>query len=222
MFAFLVNAGGILAGTLAGMLLHSHLSKRFIESVRNALGLVTAILAVSMAVKADFLPVAASVLLGTAIGELAGVDRFVGGIASFLKKRAKSGDQAFSEGFITATMLFCIGPMAIVGSILDGISGDASVIYAKTVLDGFASVVLSSTLGIGVAFSALSIVAYQGAMTFAAASLAPYLTQTAINLVSATGGVLIVGISLDLLNVKKVNLANMLPSLLVAFLISMV
>lgn len=128
----------------------------------------------------------------------------------------RKGEGRFSEGFVTASIVFCTGPMAILGAIQDGLSGDYQLLGIKSVLDGVASVAFTATLGIGVAFSSVSILLYQGAITVFAVFLGPILTEAMIREITATGGLLIVGIGLKVLDLVQIRLANFLPGLVIA------
>ncbi len=161
-----------------------------------------------------------AVLMGGLLGELLrihdGLERFGALLQSAL---TKGGNPLFGEGFVTASLVFCVGPMAILGSIQDGMSGDYRLLAVKSVLDGFAAVAFSASLGWGVSLSALSILLYQGGITFFASTLSRLLTDPMIAEMTATGGLIIVGISLKLLDLKDIRLANFLPALAIAPLI---
>ena len=222
MYAFVINAIGVVVGALVGLALKDHLPRRLLDGIKSALGLLTLVLAITLVIKGDFLLVAGSVLAGTAIGEALHIEAAFNRMADYFKSKVKARDSTFAEGMVTAALITCIGPLAILGSLADGLSGDPTLIYSKTMLDAFASASLAATLGIGVAFSAIPLLIYQGAITLAASLLSGYLTAKAIGLMSAVGGVLIFGISLDLLGLKKVRLANMLPSIGIAFVLALI
>ena len=139
-----------------------------------------------------------------------------------LKKKLKSKDSKFVEGFVTTSLLFCVGAMAIVGSIEDGINNNPSILLTKSLLDGFASIAFASALGFGVMFSAIPILIYQGGLTLLAVYIKQYLTPSAITEMSAVGGLLIIGIGLSLLNIKKIKIGNLLPSVLVAAILAII
>lgn len=225
----LINVAAILVGTLAGTLLGDRLPERLRETVMHALGLVT--LAVGMdgalaafrpplseLTRASVLLVLASVLVGGVVGEILRIEDRLNTIGDALKQRFASGDHhaRFTEGFVVATILFCVGPMAILGSIQDGLSGDFQLLAIKSLLDGFAALAFASALGWGVGFSALPILIYQGAITLAAKNLADAFTPEVVAGLTAAGGILILGISLRLLELKQVRVGNLLPALLFA------
>ncbi|MCK8602779.1 DUF554 domain-containing protein [Desulfoferrobacter suflitae] len=217
----LINVAAILLGSSLGLLAGSRLSENLRNTVTDGLGLVTSLIGLQMALQTEnVLVLLAAMLCGGLIGELLHISEGIEKLGCFLQSRlSKGGPSRFSEAFITATLVFCIGPMAILGSIQDGLSGDYSLLTVKSMLDGFASVAFSATLGWGVSFSAVSILIYQGGITLFAGLFDRVLTQPMIVEMTATGGLIIVGIGLKLLKVKEIRLANFLPALAIAPLI---
>jgi uncharacterized protein len=224
-----INVAAILVGALAGTLLGDRLPERLRETVMHALGLVT--LAVGMdgalaafrpplseLTRASVLLVLTSVLVGGVVGEVLRIEDRLNTIGDALKRRFASGDHhaRFTEGFVVATILFCVGPMAILGSIQDGLSGDYQLLAIKSLLDGFAALAFASALGWGVGFAALPILVYQGTITLAAKSVSDAFTPEVVAGLTAAGGILILGISLRLLELKRVRVGNLLPALLFA------
>lgn len=218
----LVNAGAIILGSLAGMALHGRFPERFRSIVFQGLGLCVVLIGVQMAltVKNPLLLIF-SILLGGLLGELLRLDNFFERLGEGARKILRSGNPQFTEGLITASLIFCIGAMAIVGSFDEGIRGDATVLYTKSILDGFASVALASTFGSGVLFSFVPVLLYQGALTIFAGIFQQHFTPVVISQLTATGGLLILGIGLTLLDIKRVNLSNLLPSLLLAVVLAL-
>jgi uncharacterized membrane protein YqgA involved in biofilm formation len=222
-----INIGAVLAGTAAGTLLGSRFPERVRETVIHALGLVTFMVAISQGLAAfrpplteltrgAVLVVLGSVLVGGIIGELLGIERALDRIGDTLKGRFGRGQARFTEGFVIATLVFCVGPLAILGSIQDGLRGDFQLLAVKSLLDGFAALAFASALGWGVGFSALSVLVYQGALTLSATAVAGAFSPAMIAALSATGGVLILGIALRLLELRQVRIANLLPALVLA------
>lgn len=158
-----------------------------------------------------------SVVAGTAVGEVMGIEKALQSFGDRVERRLGKG--RFSEGFVAATLLYCVGPMAILGPIQEGLTGDMSVLMAKSLLDGVASVALASALGIGVAFSSISILVYQGFFALLAAQLSSVVTERIIAEFTSTGGLLIMGIGINLLELRKLRVGNMLPALIFAPLI---
>jgi hypothetical protein len=141
-------------------------------------------------------------------------------LGEHIKQKVGSKNKSFSEGFVTAFLLFCMGSMTILGSIEEGLGGRPNLLIAKSVLDGFSSLALSASLGIGVIFSALPLFIYQGGITLFASSLQQFFTATLINELSAVGGLLLIGLGINILEIKKLNILNMLPSLVIAIILA--
>lgn len=180
----------------------------------HALGLVCIPLGLSMAMKGEkFLALLLSIVAGGAFGEFLKLEERLEHFSQKLENRLQAEHNTFAPGFLAATLLFCIGPMTIMGSLEDGLGKVPQILYTKSLLDGTASLALAASLGVGVPFSALSILLVQGSITLLARFLAPLLSEGFIREMTATGGILILGIALNLLNLKKIRVANLLPAL---------
>jgi hypothetical protein len=216
-----LNVATILTGSAIGVSVGARLSERIQETVMHALGMLVLLIGVQMAMESkNFLIVMGAILVGCIVGEILRLENGLNRAGDFLQSRmAKSGNPRFSEGFVTATLVFCIGPLAILGSIQDGLTGDIEILTVKSMLDGFASIAFAAALGWGVAFSALSILLYQGGITLFAGTLESVLNDAMIGELTATGGIIVMGIGLRLLELKQVRLANFLPALAFAPLI---
>jgi len=219
----------IIGGTL-GTVLGARLPNKMRETVMHGLGLMTLVIGVQMAMTTrNLLIVLASILFGGVLGEMLGVQAWLDSLGQRLEARFARGGEAgkFTRGFVTASLIFCIGPMTILGSIQDGLIGDYNLLAIKSILDGFAGLAFASTLGIGVAFAALTVFVFQGGISLAAILVGSALgsvtreTPWVIEM-TATGGVLIMGISLVLLELKQVRLGNLLPAIFIAPLIVVV
>lgn len=218
----LVNAAAIITGSVIGLLLHNRFPERIRAIVFQGLGLCVLVIGVQMALKVDnILILIFSVLLGGILGELLDLEGLFERLAGRFKKLVRSKNAAFTDGLITASLIFCIGAMAIVGSFDEGIRGDATVLYTKSILDGFASVALASTYGSGVLFAFLPVLAYQGGLTLFAGTFQQHFTPQLIAQLTSTGGVLILGIGLTLLDIKRVKLSNLLPALVVVVVLTL-
>lgn len=218
-----VNVGTVLVGGLLGLLIHSRLSERHRRIAFQALGLVTLMLGMSMALKADN-PVILilSLLLGALVGESLQLERRLEGSVDWIRgKFASSSDGKFTEGAITAFMLFCMGSMTIIGALEDGMGRGADLLIAKSVMDGFASIALSATFGVGVLFSVIPLLVYQGGWALLGWWLGSLLPIEVVNNLSAVGGVILLGLGFGLLEIKKIPLLNFLPALLFAVLLSL-
>jgi uncharacterized membrane protein YqgA involved in biofilm formation len=222
MLGTVINVGAVLAGGAAGLCLHRALPERFQRIVLQGLGLITLLLGLQMALKtANIFITLGSLLLGALLGEAWRLQERLDALGRWLEGKFKRGDDdRFTEGFVTTSLLFCIGPMAILGSIQDGVSGDYKTLAIKALMDGFAAMVFAAELGWGVLFSAATVLVYQGSLTLAAAPLQRVLTGPMVNEMTAVGGLMIVGISLMLLEIKRLPLANFLPALALAPLLA--
>lgn len=225
MVGTLLNIGSVLVGGTLGTLLGSRLPERMRETVMHGLGLVTLLLGISLALKtSEILIVMGSILIGALLGEWWKIDVGLEHLSEWLRrqlvKRVPAGSLGhFTEAFITASLVFCIGPMTLLGAIQDGLTGNYSLLAVKSLLDGFSSLVFASSLGVGVLFSVFVILIYQGGVTLLAGVTQHILTNTMINEMTATGGIMIIAIGLLLLEIKQIRVANLLPSLIIAPLI---
>lgn len=227
MIGTLINVGTVLVGTVVGTLLGARLPERVRETVLHALGLVTVLVGVAQGLAAfrppltdltrgAVLVVMGSVLVGGVLGELLGIERGLDRLGEALRARFGRGQARFTEGFVVASLVFCVGPLTIVGSIQEGLTGDYQLLAVKAMLDGFAALAFASALGWGVGFSILVIVVYQGTLTLGSSAVAGAFSDTMIAAMSATGGVLILGIALRLLDLRRVRVANLLPAVVIA------
>lgn len=217
----LVNAAAVITGATVGLLLKRGMPERYQQTIMQGLGLAVGIIGLQMAFKTqNILIVILSVVVGAVLGEALNIDAWLNKLGNWLT--AKLGNQYgnVGEGFVTASLVYCIGAMAVVGSIQDGLTGDASTLYAKSMLDGISAIVFASTLGIGVALSSISVLIYQGSITALAGAFSTLLTGSIITELTAVGGVLIIGISLLMLEVKKIKVANLLPAIPAAVIIT--
>jgi len=219
----IVNSGAILAGSMIGIAGGQHLSGRMRAIIMNALGLSIVVVGLHMALTGEnLIATIGCVLLGAITGELLKIETWIETLGELLKRRFRSDSSTFVEGFVSASVLYLTGVLVIIGPIQDGTVGDASTLYIKSLLDGFASMALASTLGIGVAFSALPVFIIQGAITLLAASLLFIQEPHVLNAVTATGGVLILGIGINILEIKKIPVGNFIPAIFYAIIFAMV
>jgi uncharacterized membrane protein YqgA involved in biofilm formation len=225
----LINVGTVLLGTLIGSLAGGRLPEGVHQRVLAALGLVTLVLGVDNALawreepKQLIIAVMFSVLLGGIIGELLRIEDRLQGLGDRLQRRfSRPGEHhsTISEGFFTATLLFCVGPLTVLGSIADGLRGDIELLTTKSLLDGFASIALAAGLGPGVGLAAISVLVIQGGISLGAGLFEHLLTGHPLDALTSAGGVLIIGISLKLLDIKDVKVGNFLPALVFAPLIA--
>lgn len=204
------------------MLVGARLSAEIQERVLFGLGMVTLVLGVDLALAwrdTNALYVLGGVLLGGIVGEMLGIERRLAALGDRIQARvASGGDSPVSEAFFTASVLFCVGPLAVVGAIQDGLQGDYDALATKALLDGFASIALAGTLGWGVSLAAITVLLYQGAIAMGANVFEDLLPEhgEALAALTSAGGVLIIGIALKLLQLKDVRVGNYLPALVIA------
>jgi uncharacterized protein len=216
-----VNALAIIVGTLLGLLFHKGLKEKYKTIVMQAIGLsvifIGATTALNGLLNPDSEPILfiISLVLGGLIGELVGVENGLERLGLFLQNRFGTAESNVARGFVTASLIFCVGTMAIIGSLESGLMGKHDMLFAKSVLDGITSMILASTLGFGVIFSAAAVFIYQGTIVLFASMVEPYLTINVIREISIIGGILIFGIGLNLLEIIKVRTANLLPAILI-------
>ena len=219
MIATFINAGLILLGSILGLLFKRFISDRFTSVVTHALALCVMSIGISMAIKtADTLCVIICMVLGTLLGELLNIEKRLDGAGEFLRRKLiknEDGNSRFTEGFVNAALLFCVGAMAISGSIEAGLNHNYSIIVSKGVIDGVSSITFAATMGIGVMFSVIPLVIYQGAITLLAAVVGPYLPPEVITEMTAVGGIAIMGIAINMMGIPniKIKVGNMLPAI---------
>ncbi|WP_342433747.1 DUF554 domain-containing protein [Neobacillus sp. FSL H8-0543] len=220
----IVNGLLIIIGTLIGSRL-SRISEGMKVTVMYAIGLSVLVLGLQMGLKSEnFLIVILSLVIGAVFGEWLQLDEKLNQLGRWLEtKMGSNGNGSLSEGFVTATLIFVIGAMAIIGALDSGIRGDHSVLYTKSIIDGFTSIILTTTLGVGVLFSAVPVLLYQGLIALFATQIDRFVPQILmdqfITEMTATGGVMILAIGLNLLGIIKIKVANLLPGILVTGII---
>jgi uncharacterized membrane protein YqgA involved in biofilm formation len=212
-----INIAAVLAGGTLGTVIGSRLSEGMRETAMNAIGLVTVLVGIQSFLRFDnpLVPLV-SVIVGLVVGELLGIDATLQRLGDALERRFSKGGSPVSRAFVTTSLLFCVGPLTILGSLQDGISGDYRLLALKSALDFVASLSFASVLGWGVLLSAGSILVVQGGLTLAGALFGSFMTEPMIMALTSTGGVLLLGLGLTLLSLKEVRVANMLPALVVA------
>ncbi|MFC1465480.1 MAG: DUF554 domain-containing protein [Candidatus Brachytrichaceae bacterium NZ_4S206] len=229
MVGTILNVVTVLVGTALGVMLGNRLPARMRETVLTGLGLSTIGYAVLNVVDAmadqqnvpfKFIVILLSILLGGVVGELLDLDGALHRFGAALERRFARSDDAertarFIRGYVAASLVFCVGPMTILGSIQDGLKGDYSLLAIKSTLDGFAALAFAASLGIGVGFSIITIIVVQGGIALLAGQLQSWFTSPMLAVLSATGALLIIGIGLTLLDLKQIRLANYLPALVI-------
>lgn len=218
MIATFINAAAVVVGSLIGLLLNRRIGERLKEVVYAGIGVISLVIGFSMALEMQrVLYLALSIVAGGVLGTWWGIENGILRLGEFLRARfQKQGSQGeFAYGFLSASVLFCVGAMTIVGSFQAGVDGDYELLLTKSIMDGTMAILLTAAMGIGVAFSALLILVYQGGLTLLAVFLRPHVSELMLSEISAVGGALIVMIGINLLGLKKIRTADFVPALLV-------
>ena len=221
----LVNAAAVIAGSGIGLALKSGFPAKYQNTIMQGMALAVGVIGLQMALKTqNMLIVILGIAVGAIIGEALNIDAGLNKAGAWLSAKVggegQSGQSNIGQGFVTASLVYCIGAMAVIGAIQDGLTGDTGTLYAKSLLDGITAVVFSSSMGMGVAFSSVSILIYQGSITLLAGFFSAVLSDRVIAELTATGGILIVGVSILMLEIKKIKLANLLPAIPAAAVIA--
>lgn len=223
MLGTIVNCLTIIAGSLVGIGFRNGIPEKYNQTVMQAIGLSVILIGMKSALGCDdLLIIIISLAAGSLMGEWIGIENYLERLGNFLEARFSKRSSSFSAGFVTASLMYCVGSMAIVGSLESGLTGNHATLFAKATLDGIVGIILSSSLGIGVLFSAVPVFLYQGSITLMAGLLKPLLIPAVVSQMSGTGGLLIVALGLNMIREKKLKVGNMLPAIflpLVYFLI---
>lgn len=218
-----VNTLSIISGSLIGLLFRGSIPDNYSQTIMHAIGMAVVMIGLKTALGTDaILVVIFSLAVGSFLGELLCIEEWLDLLGNWLGRKYSKDGQSVSKGFVNASLLFCVGAMAIVGSLESGISGNHHTLFAKSVIDGITSVLFASTLGIGVLFSAVSVFLYQGLITIAASSIKEFLLPEVVSQMSAVGGLLIMAIGIGLLEIKKFKIGNMLPAIFIPFVCQIV
>ncbi len=212
----LVNVVLVLIGGFVGLFLKKGISKRFSDLIMNAIALVTMVIGITFATASEnMLVVIISLVVGALMGEGINIDKKLNQLGGLIKSKVKSESGNVGEGFVTATLLFCVGSMAIMGSLDSGLRGDHTVLYTKAIMDGISALIFASSMGIGVLLSAVPILLYQGSITLLSSFIQPYLTQSMMTEMNAVGGILLIGLGISILGIKEIKVSNLLPALVI-------
>ncbi|ACD23274.1 DUF554 domain-containing protein [Clostridium botulinum] len=225
MFGTIVNCTCIIGGCLIGLLLKGKLSDKISSTIMNGLALCALYIGISGALKGeDTLQIIICIAAGTLIGELIDIDKRLNYLGKIIERRLNcrnttkkedTGEVSIAEGFVTASLLFCVGAMAIVGALESGLRGDYTILFAKSVLDGVSAIIFTSSLGIGVMLSSMVVFIYQGIITILAGCISTILNDVIIANMSAVGSILIIGLSFNILGISKIRVANMIPAIFI-------
>ncbi len=216
----LFNILTVIFGSLVGLLFKKMIRPEINEKVFFIIGLFTLVIGLDIAIKTtNFILMLISLIIGTIIGEYFDLDRKISSLLNDIQNKFKIKDKNFTDGFLTAFLLYCVGSMTIVGAIDEGLGKPPNIIYTKAIMDGFSSVILASSFGIGVLFSIFPMFLFQGGLTFLAFIYKDFFPLDLIEHISALGGILIIAIGMKILGYKQINPTNMLPSLLIIVII---
>ncbi|MCL2266922.1 MAG: DUF554 domain-containing protein [Treponema sp.] len=214
----IVNAAAIIVCSLIGCYLLKRIPERFEDIIKKASGLAVIFVGIKGAlVNENIVLLIMSMLTGAVLGEIINIDKWMKKFGLWAERKLKidKSGQSFSKGFVASTILFCTGSMAIVGSIQSGLAGNHEILFAKSALDGFMSLVFSAAMGIGVAFSAVCVFVYQGAIVLASQFVSAYLTDDIVREMSAAGSLIIAGIGFNFLEIKEIKVANLIPAVFI-------
>ena len=214
MLGTFVNCLAIIAGSFLGLLFKNGIPEKYNRTIMQAVGLSVMLVGLRSALGCDDLMIIiVSICLGAFLGEWMDIEGRLKQLGDFLEAKMARRGNGFSQGFVTASLLYCVGSMAIVGSLESGLAGNHETLFAKAFLDGITSIILTASLGVGVALSAGAVFLYQGTITMAAGVMKPYLLPAVVSQMSATGGLLILALGLNMLRDKKIAVGNMLPAI---------
>lgn len=219
----IVNVIAVLIGSSVGLILNKKFPEKISKIAFQGIGLFTIVLGMKMALEINNLMIMIfSILLGGITGEFLNIEENTEKLSEKLKSKLKTNNEKFTEGLLTAFLLFCMGSMTVLGAFEEGLGKGSDLLMAKSVLDGFASIALSATLGVGVIFSVIPLLIYQGGLTLLASFASNYLSNNVVNEMSAVGGLLLLGLGLNILQIKKIKVLNLLPALLYAVIFALI
>ena len=230
MLGTIVNALAVIGGCIIGLIVKEKLTEKMSNTIMSGLALCVLYIGISGALKGqDTLIIIICIAVGALVGEIIDIDKRLNDLGNFienkinLKKKNKDSEKiSISEGFVTSSLLFCVGAMAVVGSLESGLQGNHSTLFAKSILDGVSSIIFASSLGIGVMLSSVAILVYQGSITLLAGCLSSVLTDTVIGNMSAIGSILIMGLGTKMIGAIKIKVANLLPAIFLPIIIYLV
>ncbi|HZK43514.1 MAG TPA: DUF554 domain-containing protein [Syntrophomonadaceae bacterium] len=220
----IINAAAIFIAGLIGLLLGKGIPENTSRTMQDALGLLVMIIGIQYVFKAESLAIVGiSLAIGAVIGEWRQWEAKLDKLGSLLQEKfAKGGNNQFAQGFVSASLLFCVGAMAVIGALEDGLTGNYQILLIKSILDGIFSLIFTASMGVGVIFSAIPVLIYQGTISLTAQFLQPILTDPILNNISALGGVLIAGLGLNLMRITNIRVANLLPGIFIVPIIMLI
>lgn len=219
MLGTVVNACAIVAGSLTGLVFRGGIAEKYKETVIHAVALAVVLVGLKAAFASEaLLVVILSLVIGSLLGEWLNIEGALQRLGEWLETKVPGGEGSLAKGFVTASLVFCVGSMAIVGALESGLTGNHQTLYAKAILDGIISVIFASTMGIGVIFSAVAVFVYQGSITLTATVMKQFLTPEVVAQMTSAGGLIILAIGLNMLHITKIRVGNMLPAIFLPLL----
>lgn len=216
MLGTIVNTIAIIIGGTVGVFLRKGIPEGYKVTIMQGLGLSVSIVGLTGALETEnILLMVLSIVIGTIIGEMARIEDRLENLGKWLENKVGNKEGGIVKGFVTASLIYCVGAMAIMGALESGLTGSHQILFAKSLIDGITAIIFASTLGIGVAFSGIVVFIYQGLITITAAFMKPFLIESVITEMSAVGGLLIIGISFNIMEIKKIRVGNMLPAIFI-------
>jgi len=222
MLGTIVNTIAIVGGSIIGLLFKGGIPKTYNETLIKSISLAVILIGIMSALKAqNLILIIFSLVIGSIIGEFFRIEEKLENLGKWLEEKFSKVGNGISKGFVTASLIYCVGSMAIVGSLESGLTNNHQTLFAKSVLDGISSIVFSSSLGIGVLFSAIPVFLYQGFITLTASFMKQFLLDSVVTEMSAVGGLLIVALGFNMLKVEKIKVGNMLPAIFIPLIFNM-
>lgn len=223
MWGTAINAGAIIVGSIIGLFFHSSIPKKYIVILFQAIGLFTLFVGIAMALKTqNYLILVFSLVIGAVLGTLFDLELLMNRFSEKLKVKLKTDNQKFSEGMVSAFLLYCMGSMTILGAFEEGMGNSPNLLLAKSLMDGISSIALSAGLGAGVLFSVVPLVLYQGGLTLFASLLSNRLSDIMINELSAVGGLILIGMGLNILEITRKKVINLIPALVIVIILVLI
>ena len=223
MWGNLINTASIIVGGLIGIVFHRTLPQRYQAIIFQGMGLFIVALGISMSIKMEHVLISVfSLLLGGLTGELLKIDKQINTFGEWLKRSLNFKTEKFTNGFVSTSLIYCTGAMAVLGAIEEGTGNFPTILLTKSAMDGFSSIAFAATLGVGVIFSAVPVFIYQGAIVLVTFLFADTVNMEIINELSAVGGMLIVGLGFNILEIKEIKVVNLLPSLIFVIVLMMI
>ncbi|MDD3706008.1 MAG: DUF554 domain-containing protein [Clostridiaceae bacterium] len=220
LFGTIANAVAIIVGGIIGCFFRKGIPERFSSIIMTILGLFTLANGMMFAINSkNVIVVILSLVIGATIGEWIDIEKRMNNLGDYIQDKFNSQEGSFSKGFVTASLLFCVGTMSIMGSLQSGLMNDHKILLMKSVLDGTIAIVFASTMGMGVLLSSLPVFVYQGSIVLLASFVAPYLSEAVITEMTAVGGVLLLGMGINILEMKKLKVGNMLPAMFIPIIL---